>query len=142
MTLNILQPCEQNLKLSAYMALEGPRDYNAHPIAPLGAEMTVLEIVDQCTIWGLNETKGWYLGPSREHYRCYKAYIPSTKGECVALTIGFHTATTKLPHISPTEATTQAMCKLIVALQNLSTNAPFAAIGNKQLAAINKFAVT
>eukprot|EP00957_Ditylum_brightwellii_P139928 10663088-Ditylum_brightwellii.AAC.1 len=91
--------------------------------------MTVHETVEQNSTWGLNRTKGWYLGPSTDHYRCYKVYIASTKRKHVALTVDFHTTTTKLPHISPAEAATHAVHDLKVALQNLPTNAQFKTIG-------------
>eukprot|EP00957_Ditylum_brightwellii_P101099 7704902-Ditylum_brightwellii.AAC.1 len=102
--------------------------------------MTVNKTVEQCKTWELNGIKGWYLEPSRDHYRCYKAYIPSTKGEQVTITVDFHTATTKLSHISPAEAATQAVRNLTVALQSQPINAPFKTIGDIQLAAIKELA--
>eukprot|EP00957_Ditylum_brightwellii_P081339 6187438-Ditylum_brightwellii.AAC.1 len=38
--LNMLRPCRLNPKLSAYSCLEGMHDYNAHPVAPFGIEVT------------------------------------------------------------------------------------------------------
>ena len=71
LTLNMLRLCCQNPTLSAAMALEGAHDYNAHPLGPMGCKITVHETVGQRATWGLNGIKGWYIGPTREHYRCY-----------------------------------------------------------------------
>eukprot|EP00957_Ditylum_brightwellii_P092224 7020934-Ditylum_brightwellii.AAC.1 len=101
--------------------------------------MTVRETVDQQSAWGSNRTKDWLLGTSKEHC-CYQAYIPSTRGVHIVLTVDFHTVTTKLPHISPAEAATYAAHNLTEALQNLSPNAPFAPVGNKKLTAIKELA--
>eukprot|EP00957_Ditylum_brightwellii_P135818 10358840-Ditylum_brightwellii.AAC.1 len=80
------------------MAIEGAHDYNAHPIAPLGIKLPVHETVGQRASWGMNGITGWYLGLSTEHYRCYRAYILSTKGEQTALTVDFHPVNSTLTH--------------------------------------------
>ena len=129
-----------NAKLSARMALEGAHDFSAHPVAPPGCEITVHQTIDQMTSWGLNGIKGWYLGPSYEHYRCHKVYIPATRGERVASTVDFHTKNSRLPHISAEEAATQAAKDLTAALQQHKQGAPFAPVGDAQLNAIRELA--
>jgi hypothetical protein len=32
-----------------------------------------------CTKFGEHGKAGWYIGPSSEHYRCYKGYFSDTK---------------------------------------------------------------
>ena len=140
MTLNMLRPCWTNPKLSAYMALERAHDYNAHPIAPLGIKLTVHETVGQRASWGMNGITGWYLGPSTEHYRCYRAYIPSTKGERTAATVDFHPVNSTLPHVSAEDAATQAAKDLTAVLTKPPKNAPFQAIGDEKLNAIRELA--
>eukprot|EP00957_Ditylum_brightwellii_P163185 12425923-Ditylum_brightwellii.AAC.1 len=58
MTLNMLRPCWYNPKLSAYASLEGVHDYNVHPVAPFGTEVTVYETANQRATWGLSGIKG------------------------------------------------------------------------------------
>eukprot|EP00957_Ditylum_brightwellii_P146033 11120530-Ditylum_brightwellii.AAC.1 len=89
---------------------------------------------------GAKWNKGLYLGPSREHFRCYNAYIPSTKGEWVAMTVDFHIAATKLPYLSLAKAATQTVQDLTAALQSQPINDPFKTIGDTQLAAIKDLA--
>eukprot|EP00957_Ditylum_brightwellii_P051237 3884750-Ditylum_brightwellii.AAC.1 len=75
------------------MALEGAHDFREHPLALPGCELTVYQTIGKTTSWRLNGIKAWYLGPSCEHYRCHKVYIPSTQGERVASIVDFHTKT-------------------------------------------------
>eukprot|EP00957_Ditylum_brightwellii_P164425 12518261-Ditylum_brightwellii.AAC.1 len=122
----MLRPCRLNPKLSAYSSLERIHNYNAHPIAPYGIEVTVHKTANQQAKWGLSGVKGWCIGPTLEHYRCYKVYIPSTKGERIAVTVDFHPQSSKLPHISATKVATHAAKDLSAALMGPNTNAPFA----------------
>jgi hypothetical protein len=32
---------------------------------------------------------GWYIGPSPEHYRCYKVFFPETMAKCDVLKVDF-----------------------------------------------------
>eukprot|EP00957_Ditylum_brightwellii_P028020 2115643-Ditylum_brightwellii.AAC.1 len=82
----------------------------------MGYEIIVHETVGHRAAWGLNGVKGWYIGPYREHYRCYQAYIPSTRGERIAMTVDWHTTTTKIPHVSPADAAINAAKDLTAAL--------------------------
>eukprot|EP00957_Ditylum_brightwellii_P021215 1599088-Ditylum_brightwellii.AAC.1 len=132
----MLRPCQLNPKLLTYSSLEGIHDYNTHPIAPFGIEVTVHETANQQAVWGLSGIKGWYIGSTLEHYQCYKVYISSTKGEHIAMTVDFHPQLSKLPHINAAEAATHASKDLTVVLTGRDTNAPFAALGDEQLQAI------
>eukprot|EP00957_Ditylum_brightwellii_P160873 12248592-Ditylum_brightwellii.AAC.1 len=68
----MLRPCRLNPKLSAYASFKGIHDYNAHPVTPFGIEVTVHKTANQQAAWGLSGVKGWYIGPTLEHYSCYK----------------------------------------------------------------------
>eukprot|EP00957_Ditylum_brightwellii_P065146 4941351-Ditylum_brightwellii.AAC.1 len=91
-------------------------------------------------MWGLIGIKGWYIGPRFERYRCCKVYIPSTKGECITVTVNFHPQSSKLLHISAAEVATHAAKDLMVAIRDRHTNAPFSAMGDSQLMAIKQLA--
>eukprot|EP00957_Ditylum_brightwellii_P195887 14924977-Ditylum_brightwellii.AAC.1 len=64
----MLRSCRLNHKLSAYLSLEGIHDYNAHPVAPFGIEVTVHKTANQQATWGSSGVKGWYIEPTLEHY--------------------------------------------------------------------------
>ena len=77
-TLNILRNSRVNPDISAYAYLFGPYDFNKSPMIPPGTRMIVHNKPDNHTSWGHHGTKGWYIGPSIDHYRCMQCYIHST----------------------------------------------------------------
>jgi len=77
-TLNLLRRSRVNPKLSAYAYIEGPYDFNAWPMAPPGTKVVIHKKVNQRGSWDYRGKEGWYIGPSVEHYRCVRCYIPST----------------------------------------------------------------
>eukprot|EP00957_Ditylum_brightwellii_P087845 6690081-Ditylum_brightwellii.AAC.1 len=72
--------------------------------------------------------------------RCYKVYNPSTKGKCIAVTLNFHPQSSDLLHISAAEVPIHAAKVLTATLKGRHTNAPFAAMGDRQLQAIRQLA--
>ena len=69
-TLNLIRDSRFNPALSAYVHLFGPYDFNKSPVAPSGTRVIVHYKPGNCTSWGHNGTKGWYIGTSLDHYRC------------------------------------------------------------------------
>jgi hypothetical protein len=64
----------------AYETLEGPYDWNRYPLAPLGTRAIIFEDSDTRASWAPHGLDAWYLGPSKDHYRCHIYYVPETKG--------------------------------------------------------------
>ena len=77
-TFNILQNSKVNPALSAYAYLFGPYDFNKSPMVPPGTRLIVHEKSSNRKLWGHHGTKGWYIGPSLDHYRCIQFYMPAT----------------------------------------------------------------
>ena len=80
LTLNLLRPSRLNPKMAAEAMLNGPFIFNRTPLAPLGTKGLVHEKPAVPGTWAPHGVDGWYVGPARDHYRCYTVYIPSTKG--------------------------------------------------------------
>jgi len=78
LTLNLLRRCRVKPKLSAYAYLFGPFDFNRTPLAPAGTKVFVHNKPKQRGSWSNHGIEGWYIGPTLEHYRCVKFYLPST----------------------------------------------------------------
>jgi hypothetical protein len=76
-TLNLLRSSRGQPKLSAYACLNGSFDFNKTPLAPPGTQVVVHTTPELRTNMAPHGVDGWYVGPSAEHYRCYKCYIPS-----------------------------------------------------------------
>jgi hypothetical protein len=81
LTLNLLRSSRVNPKLSAHAYLHCNFDFNKTPLAPLGTKVVVHLKPDQRPSWAYHGEEGWYVGPSMEHYRCVKCYLPATSRE-------------------------------------------------------------
>ena len=81
LTLNLLRQSHMNLKLSGYAQLHGEFNYNATPLDPRGTQNIVHDKPTVRGSWEVHGVKGWYLGPSMEHYRYHCVYINKTRGE-------------------------------------------------------------
>jgi hypothetical protein len=94
-TLNLLRASRVNPKLSAYAYLFGNYDFNKNPLAPPGTKVMIHQKPEQRASWDPNSKLGWYIGPTMNHYRCLKCYLPQTKTEIDTDTISF------IPHTIP-----------------------------------------
>ena len=113
----MLQPCRRNPEMSAHTALEGEFSFNHTPLAPLGCKTLVHQKPNQRQTWAPHALDTWYLGPASNHYRCYKVFIPSTKGERITDTVKIIPHNLKLPHLNSMEISTKAAKELTEALQ-------------------------
>jgi hypothetical protein len=100
LTLNLLRNSRVNPKLSAYAYLFGNFDFNKTPLAPPGTKVVVHLKATNRASWEYHGEEGWYVGPSMEHYRCVKCFIPSTNRVRDADTVKF------FPHQIPFPSTT------------------------------------
>ena len=117
MTLNMLRSCRHNIKLSAYEALDGAYSYDATPLAPPGCKVIAHETPAQRKTWAPHGVDGFYIGPTMDHYRCHKVYIPSTHGERIVETVDFQPTMCENPSVSNEENAIIAAHKLTQALQ-------------------------
>ena len=78
MTLNMLRSSRLNPKLSAHAHLFGEFNFAATPLLPPGTHVIAHHAPEDRATWDLNGEKGWYVGPSNDHYRCVEVYFPKT----------------------------------------------------------------
>ncbi len=140
LTLNLLRPSRLNPKLSAYAYLNGNFNFSATPLAPPGIKCQAHLKPEQRRSFGSHSLTGWYVGPSFEHYRCYKVYNPTTGHERICDTVEFFPATLKLPATSTLDKVHQASIDLIELLQKNDPASPFLDFGNAQHNALQQLA--
>jgi hypothetical protein len=63
-SINLLRQFHINPNQSAYEALEGPYDWNQHPMAPLGTKTIIYDDADLQASWAPHGLDAWLLGPS------------------------------------------------------------------------------
>ena len=78
-TLNMMRTSRVDPAKLAYEILNGPYDWNRYPLAPLGCKAVIYEDGDTRGSWASRGVDGWYLGPSKDHYRCDLYFIPETR---------------------------------------------------------------
>ena len=140
-TLNMLRASRTNPKISAYIALEGIFDFNKTPLAPPGTRVVVHAKPDNRSSWDPNGFDAWYIGPSKEHYRCVKVYNPKSRKETNADTVLFFPKHIPLPEITPDSFIRQAALDIITILsQPPKSNFPTVQLGNKERNAILQIA--
>ena len=136
-TLNLLRPSRRNPNISAYEALNGKFNYDATPLAPPGCKVIAFESPQNRNTFAPHGVQAWYVGPTMEHYRCYKIYVPKTRAERICDTVSFHPYLCKSPVLQPIEQAVIAANKLTTALQNFEKqNAPHNTKENKTIQAL------
>jgi hypothetical protein len=115
-TLNMLCTSCLNPKLSAYNYLFGVHNFNAHPMAPPGIKVIAHEKPAKRASWATHGIDGWYIGPTYEHYRCYRIYATKTRAERICDTVEFFPHNFRMPEQSSADAAIRAAQELIHAL--------------------------
>ena len=122
-TINLLRSARRNPTLSAYAALLGNFNFNATPMAPPGTKVVVHEKKPNNSLsWAGHRTEAWYIGPSLEHYRCFKCYMPVTCRERDADTVEFFLRTAPFPRVSTDYYLWQAATDLVEILRAPKNN--------------------
>ena len=78
LTLNLLRNSRVMLQLSAYSYLHGVYDFNQCPLAPPGVQVIAHTKNKVLSVWGFHSQDGWTIGPSPNHYRCIKCFLPAS----------------------------------------------------------------
>jgi hypothetical protein len=99
--LNLLRASRIDPSKSAYEILHGQYDWNRYPLAPLGCKAVVYEDGDTRGSWASRGVDGWYLGPSLDHYRCDKYYIPETRAYRISGSTELFPQHCQLPDMTP-----------------------------------------
>ena len=80
-TVSLLLQSNTTPKVSAYVHMSGPFDYNKMPLAPMGCNVQVHEKEDKRGTWAYHSVDGWYLATLPEHYCTHKRHIKDTRSD-------------------------------------------------------------
>lgn len=122
LTLNLLRGSRINPKLSAYAQVFGQYSYNRNPIAPPGTHILIHEKPADRTTWAPHAVDAWYVGPAMKHYRCFRAWVWSTKKERTTDTLTWLPKTVAFPFPTPQQTIIDSTSKIIEALQATKTS--------------------
>jgi hypothetical protein len=118
LTLNLLRNSRVNPKLSAYAYLHGNFDFNRTPLAPPGTKVVVHLKSGNRGSWEYHGEEGWYVGPSMEHYRCVKCFLPQTNRVRDADTVKFFPHKIPFPSTTTTDYLHQAANDILAILKD------------------------
>jgi hypothetical protein len=134
LTLNLLRGSHINPKLSAWAQINGPYDYNAAPIAPLGIQVVAYKPPLQRGLWAAHGKNGWYVGPSFSHYRCCRVWIWETKREHICDTLKWFPTKVTMPLASSMDLVMAGIKDIVHALHNLLANSPLSPFTDSKVA--------
>ena len=137
-SLNLLRASRLNNKLSAHAQLHGQFDYNQTPLAPPGMKVLAHDKPDNRGTYAPHGTLGYVINSTKNHYRCWEVYTPTTNSTRISDTVAFFPNKIPVPHLSSADNAMRAAADLAHALQNPSPAAPFAQYGDEKLNAIAK----
>jgi hypothetical protein len=103
--------------VSAYAYINGPFDYNAMPLAPMGCAAQIYESTNRRTTWAENSIDGWYLRTSTEHYRCHVVHVKKTRSERITDTVWFMHKYITQPNATPVDQIVKTINNLTCALK-------------------------
>jgi hypothetical protein len=119
MTLNLMRPSKVTKHISAWSQLHGAYSFDAHPMAPPGAKVTVHERPQSRPAYGVHGVDGYYVAPAMQHYRSYEIFLPSTQAVRISDTIEWHLHRVVLPCPTPLDTVTSALHGLTRALKDM-----------------------
>ena len=80
--------------------IHGNFDYNSTPLGPPGCKIAIHDRVGNRKTWAEHASRGFYVGPAKEHYRNYTCYLPKTKSTRVSNTVEFFPHQFDIPQIA------------------------------------------
>ena len=125
LTLNLLRSSRVNPQLSAHAYVFGNFDFNKTPLAPPGTKVVIHEKPQQRSSWAFHGVDGWYIGPSPNHYRCVRCFLPQSRRERDADTVSFHPHAIEFPAVSTLDYLKQASDDILNILCNPQQAFPY-----------------
>ena len=123
-TLNLMRNCRIQPHLSAWAYLNESYDFTKNPMAPPGSKILIHQKPANRASWAFHGIQGWYIGPTLQHYRCVRCYVPSTRSEVISDTIKFIPDYIPIPSATIEDYIKAAMEQTIAAIktQKLKNN--------------------
>ena len=92
--------------------------------SPAGTKILVHKKLQDRVSWQFHGTKGWYIGPALQHYRCLKCYLPITQTEIISDTVHLIPKHIPIPESNIDNHLRAGINKLIYLLKNKQSNIP------------------
>ena len=91
-------------------------------------------------MWEIHGTEGWYIGPQMQGYIVCRLYMPKTCVERILDTVEFSPQFQKVMYILASDAISKSVFNIGKFIEKPTPAATFETLGNRKLAALQKFA--
>ena len=102
-----------NPNLSSQAYLFENFDFNRTPLTPPATKVVIHKKSKDRGSWDYHSIEGWYIGPSKEHYRCLKCYNPDTYSEVDLDTVQLIPNQTLIPVYTDVDVIKQAVADIL-----------------------------
>ena len=137
LTLNLLRQSRLRPEISAYEHVEGPFDYNATPLGPLGCAVLIHKKTSQRHSWDFRAREGWSIGAAMQSYRCDRVIAKDSLAVCISDTVEYRHAHLTIPTVTNDDRILHGLQNLTGALGDVPTarcDAQLKAIGDLRAA--------
>ena len=117
LTLNLLRQATLNPNVLTWEFLEGPLDYNANPLAPLGCPVMIHKKTETINSWDFRSKEGWSIGTALDHYRCEQVIPRDTKAVTISDTVYFLHQYITAPTVTPADRILHSINTLTVSIK-------------------------
>eukprot|EP00804_Cyclotella_cryptica_P026695 CCRYP_007932-RA/>CCRYP_007932-RA protein AED:0.24 eAED:0.21 QI:0/0/0/1/1/1/2/0/661 len=131
LTLNLLRQSTIAPAISAWEDFNGPLNYDATPLGPIGCPVIIHNKASTQKSWDFRGRDGFSIGPALHHYRCFQVVDSTTNCVVISDTVEFCHSYLKQPSITYDDRLLHAINYLSSAI----TDAPASAL-DSQLQAI------
>ena len=100
----LLRQSNVKTNILLYAHLYGNHEYSAIPFFPIGMEDLIHENPIRRKIWDEHAMKGWVLGTSDKHYRCWRLWIKRTRATIISGMVFFKHKYILNPTVTAAEA--------------------------------------
>ena len=117
LSLNLLRQSTIAPLLSAWEAFNGPFNFDATLLSPIGCRVLIHNKLSTRASWAFRARDGFYVGPALLHYRCFQVVDTTTKSTIIYNTIEFRHNYLTQPAINHANQITHALHFLYSALK-------------------------
>eukprot|EP00804_Cyclotella_cryptica_P001782 CCRYP_018594-RA/>CCRYP_018594-RA protein AED:0.21 eAED:0.21 QI:0/-1/0/1/-1/1/1/0/556 len=123
LTLNLLQQSTLAPAISAWEAFNGPLNYDATPLGPMGCPVIIHNKTATRKSWDFRGRDGFSIGPALHHYHCFQVVDSATNCVVISDTVEFRHSYLNQPAVTYNDSLLHAINYLSSAIADAPSSA-------------------
>eukprot|EP00804_Cyclotella_cryptica_P026938 CCRYP_014755-RA/>CCRYP_014755-RA protein AED:0.22 eAED:0.22 QI:0/0/0/1/1/1/3/0/664 len=123
LTLNLLRQSTLAPAISAWEAFNGPLNYDATPLGPMGCPIIIHNKTATRKSWDFRGRNGFSIGPALHHYRCFQVVDSTTNCVVISDTVEFRHSYLNQPAVTYADRLLHAINYLSSAIADAPSSA-------------------